>query len=57
MMDLIHTETDRVNNCVIYRNFTYRKVNVLKNGDVVYRRSTAKTCKGGIVTDYDGLAV
>ena len=56
-MDLIHTETDRGNKCLIYNNFTYRKVNVLKNGDVVYRCSSEKTCKAGIVTDKDGLGV
>ena len=56
-MDLINTETDRGNKCVIHRNFTYRKVNYLKNGDLVYRCSTEKTCKGGIVTDKHGLAV
>ena len=48
-MDIIHTETDRGNKCVIHNNFTYRKANVLKNGDVVYRCSTEKSCKAGIV--------
>lgn len=56
-MDLIHTETDRDNKCLIYNNFTFRKVNDLKNCDVVYRCSSDKTCKAGIVTDKDGLGV
>ena len=55
---LINTETDRDNKCVIiYNNFTYRKVNVLKNGDVVERCSSEKTCKACIVTDKVGLGV
>ena len=44
-------------NAFIYNNFTYWKVNVLKNCDVVYRCSSEKTCKVGIVTDKDGLGV
>jgi hypothetical protein len=45
-------------NAFIYNNFTYRKVNVIyKGSDVVYRCSSEKTCKVGIVTDKDGLGV
>jgi len=48
-MDLIHTETDRGNKCLIYNNFTYWKVNVLKNGDVVYRCSSEKKDGLGVI--------
>jgi len=35
----------------------YRKMNVLKSGDVVYRCSKYKSCKKSITTDKDGISV
>ena len=38
-MDIIHTKTNRGKKSIIYDGYSYRKVNSLKNGDVVYRHS------------------
>jgi hypothetical protein len=42
---------------IIYDGYSYRKVNSLKNGDVVYRCSTGKSCKATVTTDEKGVAV
>ena len=54
-MDIIHTETNRGKKSIIYDGYSYRKVNSLKNGNVVYRCSTGKSCKA--TTDEKGVAV
>ena len=44
-MEINHTETNRGNPSVITEGFSYRKTNVLKNEDIVYRCSAVKDCK------------
>ena len=56
-MDIIHTETNRGKKSIIYDGYSYRKDNSLKNGNVVYRCSTGKSCKATVTTDEKGVAV
>ena len=56
-MDIIHTETNRGKKSLIYDGYSYRKVNSLKNGNVVYRCSTGKSCKATVTTEEKGVAV
>jgi hypothetical protein len=57
IMDIIHTETNRGKKSIIYDGYSYRKDNSLKNGNVVYRCSTGKSCKATVTTDEKGVAV
>ena len=59
-MDIIYIHvynTNRDKKSIIYDRYSYRKDNSLKNGDVVYRCSTGKSCKATITTDEKGVAV
>jgi hypothetical protein len=56
-MDIIHTETNRGKKSIIYDGYSYRKVNSLENGYVVYWCSIGKSCKATITTDEKGVAV
>lgn len=56
-MEVIHTETNRGNKCIVYNGFTYRKMYTLKSGDVVYRCSNQKNCKASVTTDDKGIAI
>jgi hypothetical protein len=56
-MDIIHTETNCGKKSIIYYGYSYRKVNSLKNRDVVFRCSTGKSCKATVTTDEKGVAV
>jgi hypothetical protein len=56
-MEVVHTETNRGNKCIVYNGFAYRKMYTLKNGDVVYCCSTLKNCKASITTDENGIAI
>ena len=55
-MEVTHTETNRGNSAIIVDGYIYRKMNVLKSGDVVYRCSKSKSCKS-ITTDMDVISV
>jgi hypothetical protein len=56
-MEVTHTETNRGNSAIIVDGYIYRKMNVLKSGDVVYRCCKSKSCKKSITTDKDGISV
>jgi hypothetical protein len=47
-MDIIHTETNRGKKSIIYDGYSYRKVNSLENGYVVYWCSIGKSCKASV---------
>ena len=55
-MDILHTETSRGVNSLIIDSHTYRKVSVLKNGNISYR-CTIKSCKARVTTDSDGMSI
>ena len=44
-MEVTHTETNWGNSAIIVVEYIYRKMNVLKSGDAVYRCSKSKSCK------------
>lgn len=56
-MEIEHTETNRGNKAIIVGGYIYRKVNVLKNGNVVYACSVSKTCKKSITLNPEGDAI
>jgi hypothetical protein len=56
-MEVVHTEINRGNKCIVYNGYTYRKMYTLKNGDVVYRFSTQKNCKASVTTDENEIAI
>ncbi|KAJ8304917.1 hypothetical protein KUTeg_018500 [Tegillarca granosa] len=56
-MEIIHTETNRGKKAIIVDGYTYRKINILKSGDVVYICSVDKKCTKSITTDAEGVAI
>ncbi|XP_062570177.1 N-acetylglucosamine-6-phosphate deacetylase-like isoform X2 [Saccostrea cucullata] len=56
-MEVKHTETNRGNKAIIVDGYVYRKINTLKNGNIVYICSVSKTCKKSLTTDSDGINI
>ncbi|XP_061193102.1 N-acetylglucosamine-6-phosphate deacetylase-like isoform X1 [Saccostrea echinata] len=56
-MEVKHTETNRGNKAIIVDGYVYRKINTLKNGNIVYICSVSKNCKKSLTTDSDGVNV
>lgn len=55
-MDLIHTETNRGVKSLVIDGHTYRKVRVMKQGNISYR-CTVKSCKARVTTGPDETSV
>ena len=56
-MEITHTEPKRGNKAIIVDGYMYRRINVLKNGDIVYLCSIKKNCSKSITTDSGGVAI
>jgi len=56
-MEITHTETNRGNKAIIVDGYMYRRINVLKNGDIVYICSIKMNCSKSITTDSEGVAI
>jgi hypothetical protein len=54
-MEITHTETKRGNKAIIVDGYMYRRINVLKNGGIVYICSITKNCSKSITTDSEGV--
>jgi hypothetical protein len=56
-MEITHTETNRGNKAIIVDGYMYRRINDLKNGDIVYICSIKKNCTKSITTDSEGVVI
>jgi len=56
-MEITHMKTNRGNKAVIVDGYMYRRINVLKNGDIVYICNIKKNCTKSITTYSEGVAI
>lgn len=56
-MDIVHTQTNRGKPAIIVDGFLYRRLSILKNGDIVRICSSDKKCTKSLTTDADGRAI
>jgi hypothetical protein len=56
-MEITHMKTKRGNKAIIVDGYMYRRINVLKNGDIVYICNIKKNCTKSITTDSESVAI